>query len=139
MAVTAAPERATKPTEAKDELPFTRGSVWGVSFMRSKPGHGIDYLRELSGNWKKVLEEQKKEGLVLSYKVLTTVPVSRDDYDTVLMIEFPNYAAFDQMDKFRAIAGRVMGPLSAREEVMRKRADIRDELGSRLLQEIKLK
>jgi hypothetical protein len=139
MAVTVGPERKTQTIEAKDELPFTRGSVWGVSFMRSRPGKGMEYLRELSGNWKKALDEQQREGLILSYKLLTTVPVSRDDYDTVIMIEFPNYAALDQMDKFRAIAGRVMGPLSAREQTLQKRAEIRDELGSRLLQEIHLK
>ena len=99
MATAVAPERKNEVNALDQERPWTLGSVWSVDFIRLKPGHNLDYGRELAATWKKMLDDQKKQGIVLSYKILTGAPSNRDDFTHMLMVEFPNYGVFDQQDK----------------------------------------
>ncbi len=122
-----------------EERPFTLGSVWTAQFVRVKPGHGLQHWREIATTLKKTLDEQTKEGIVLSYRFLTGVPGSRDDFDVMLMVEYPNFGALDQQEKFDAITKKVHGSLAAVQETMRKREEIREAIGGRLLREIHLK
>ncbi|OLC57433.1 MAG: hypothetical protein AUH85_03405 [Chloroflexi bacterium 13_1_40CM_4_68_4] len=139
MATAIAPERKTETSALADERPFTRGSVWMVEFIRVKPGRDLEYWKVLAQTWKKILDEEKKEGSVLSYKILSGYPTSRDDFTAILMVESPNFAAFDQSDKMDAIVKKVHGSLGAAQESFRMREDIRENLGGRLMREIHLK
>ena len=139
MATATAPARATETASLDAERPWTLGSVWTIDFIRVKPGHMLDYGRELAASWKKVLEEQKKQGLVLSYKILTGFPANRDDFSHLLMVEFPNYAVFDQQEKMDAVMKKVFGSLGGVNDMFRKREEIREAIGSRLLRELVLK
>jgi len=139
MATAVATERRTETSTIEQERPYTNGSVWVVNFMRVKPGRELDYARELASTTKKMLDEQKKQGLVLSYKILSGVPGNRDDFTHVVMFEFPNFSAFDQQEKMDAVAKKVMGSLAGYADMMRKREEIREAIGTRLLREIHLK
>jgi hypothetical protein len=139
MATATAPARATETGSLDSERPWTLGSVWAIDFIRVKPGHVLDYGRELAASWKKVLDEQKKQGLVLSYKILTGFPGNRDDFSHMLMVEFPNYAVFDQQEKMDAVVKKVFGSLGGVNDMFRKREEIREAIGSRMLRELVLK
>ena len=139
MATATAPTRATETSTVDQERPWTLGSVWNIDFIRVKPGHTLDYGRELAATWKKMLDEQKKEGLVLSYKILTGFPSNRDDFSHLLMVEFPNYGVFDQQEKMDAAMKKVFGSLGGLNENFRKRDEIREAIGSRLMRELRLK
>ena len=139
MATATAPTRATDTSTLEQERPWTAGSVWQVDFIRLKAGHGLDYGRELAASWKKVMDEHKKQGIVLSYKILSGIPSNRDDFTHMLMIEFPNFAALDQQDKMDAAVKKVFGSLAGFQEMFRKREEIREALGSRLLREMHFK
>ena len=139
MATTVAPDQRTQARTIEDERPWTAGSVWSVDFIRVKPGRNVEYARVLKETWAKVLEEQKKEGLVLSYKILGGMPSNREEFTHVLMVEYPNYAAFDQQDKFDAVLKRTIGSLGSLQEMMREREEFREALGTRLLREFRLK
>jgi hypothetical protein len=139
MATATAPARATETGSLDSERPWTLGSVWAIDFIRVKPGHVLDYGRELAASWKKVLDEQKKQGLVLSYKILTGFPANRDDFSHMLMVEFPNYAVFDQQEKMDAVVKKVFGSLGGVNDMFRKREEIREAIGSRMLRELMLK
>ena len=139
MATTVAPDQRTQARTIEDERPWTTGSVWSVDFIRVKPGRNVEYARVLKETWAKVLEEQKKEGLVLSYKILGGMPSNREEFTHVLMVEYPNYAAFDQQDKFDAVLKRTIGSLGSLQEMMREREEFREALGTRLLREFRLK
>lgn len=139
MATAIAPERRTETSSIQQERPWTLGSVWMVDFIRLKPGHTLDYGRQLAETRKKVLDEEKKEGIVLSYKVLTGIPSNREDFTHLLMIEFPNFGVFDQQDKIDAITKKVFGSLGGMNDTMRKREEIREAIGSRLLRELHFK
>jgi hypothetical protein len=139
MATAVAPERRIETNTIEQERPWTAGSVWAVDFIRVKPGHTLDYARELAATWKKMLDEQKKQGLVLSYKILHGMPSNREDFTHMLMVEFPNYAVFDQQDKIDATLKKVIGSLGGLNEMFRKREDIREAIGSRILREVRFK
>ena len=139
MATATAPVRATETNTVDKERPWTLGSVWSADFVRVKPGHSLAYGRELAATWKKMLDEQKQQGLVLSYKILTGFPSNRDDFTHMLLVEFPNYAVFDQQEKMDAIMNKVIGSLGDLNEMFRKREEIRESIGNRMLRERRLK
>jgi hypothetical protein len=121
-------------------LPYTEGTVWAVSFIRIKPGLDNDYLRNLSAGWKKVIEEAKKGGLILSYKILSGAAANREDWDMMLMIEYKNMAALDGIDeKFEAINKKVMGSEEQQKAGSVERAELREISGGKLLRELFLK
>ncbi len=139
MATATAPARATSTSTVDQERPWTLGSVWSIDFIRVKPGHTLEYGRELAATWKKMLDDQKEQGLVLSYKILTGLPANRDDFTHMLLVEFPNYAVFDQQEKMDATMKKVIGSLGDLNEMFRKREEIREAIGSRTLRELRLK
>ena len=139
MATAVAPERKNEVNALDQERPWTLGSVWSVDFIRLKPGHNLDYGRELAATWKKMLDDQKKQGIVLSYKILAGAPSNRDDFTHMLMVEFPNYGVFDQQDKMDEAVKKVFGSLGGVNEAFRKREEIREAIGTRVLRELRLK
>ena len=139
MATAVAPERKNEVNALDQERPWTLGSVWSVDFIRLKPGYNLDYGRELAATWKKMLDDQKKQGIVLSYKILTGAPSNRDDFTHMLMVEFPNYGVFDQQDKMDEAVKKVFGSLGGVNEAFRKREEIREAIGTRVLRELRLK
>jgi len=139
MATAVAPERKNEVSALDQERPWTLGSVWSVDFIRLKPGHNLDYGRELAATWKKMLDDQKKQGIVLSYRILAGAPSNRDDFTHMLMVEFPNYGVFDQQDKMDEAVKKVFGSLGGINEAVRKREEIREAIGTRVLRELRLK
>jgi len=122
------------------ELPYETGSVWDLTFIKTKDGKDLDYLKDLGKNWKSIMEEAKKEGLIVSYKIISASAVNKDDWDLLLMTEFKNFAAFDGLDeKFYALATRVMGSEEEMDDLMVNLPEMREILGSKLGQEIFLK
>ena len=49
------------------ELPYNEGTVWDITFVRTKPGMEFDYMKSLAAEWQKQNEELKKQGVILSY------------------------------------------------------------------------
>ena len=121
-------------------LPYTEGSVWSIGFVKTVPGMTNDYYRNLADNWMKMNEAAKKEGLVLSYKVLYGPAANTEDWDIMLMIEYKNMAAMDGMaEKMEALSGKLLGSQDTRRTGAVKRNEIREILGGKLVREIILK
>jgi hypothetical protein len=122
------------------ERPYKDGSVWTATFVRVKPGMDNTYLRDLANSWKQVMDEARKQQLIVSYKILGGDPANRDDWNLVLLVESKNWAAFDNAnDKFDAIAEKLVGPETKQTEMVVKRSDVREILGTRNLQEMILR
>ena len=122
------------------EKPYKDGSIWTVTFVKVKPGMLDTYLRDLGANRKKLMEQAKKDGLILSEKLLTGDATGREDFDLVLMVEFKNWAAFDGLsDKFRSLAEKMVGSEDKQTQMMVKRTEVREILGTKTMQEIFLK
>ena len=122
------------------DKPYKEGSVWSVTFVKVKPGMMDTYLRDLSANRKKLMDQAKKDGLILSEKMLSGDATGHGDFDLMLMVEFKNWAAFDGLsDKFRALAAKTVGSEDKQTQMMVKRTEVREIIGSKNMQEIFLR
>ena len=118
------------------DRPYTQGSVWTGTFVRVKAGMSSQYLGDLASTWKQVMDEARKQQLIVSYKILGGNPGNREDWDLMLLVKSKNWAAFDGADaKFDAIVEKLVGPEKKQVEMVVKRSDVRDILGTRNLQE----
>src|SRR5262249_26807336 len=80
------------------DKPYKEGAIWSVTFVKVKPGMFDIYLRDLAANRKPLMEQAKKEGLILQERMLAGQSNGRDDFDLMLMVEYKNWAAFDGLD-----------------------------------------
>jgi hypothetical protein len=117
--------------------PFHNGSVWNIAFIRMKPGMETAYLNYLAGQWKANQEASKKEGIILSYKVLTVEGHTPGEWNVMLMTEYKNLAAMEaNEDKADALAQKVVGDDEKQRQGYRERLEIREVMGDRLAREI---
>ncbi len=85
-------------------------------------------------------EEAKKEGLILSYKILSGPAANKDDWDLLLMVEYKNLAALDGVaEKFQALQRKLIGPEEQQKAGYAKRSELREILGDKTVRELILK
>ena len=117
--------------------PYHNGSVWEVAFIRVKPGMDEAYRAYICGQWKAEQEAMKKEGLVMSYKVLTTESHSGTDFNMLLMTEYKDLASMEANEaKGEAIAQKVLGDDQKQMQGYKDRSEIREIMGNRLSREL---
>jgi hypothetical protein len=119
--------------------PYHNGTVWDISFIRVKPGMDEAYMSYLAGQWKAEQEAMKKEGVVLSYKVMTSEGHSATDFNLMLMTEYKDLATMEANEsKADAITQKVIGDDKTQMQGYKDRLEIREVLGNRLSREIVL-
>jgi len=124
---------------AQMNRPFRNGSVWNISFIRMKPGMDTAYLNYLAGPWKANQEAAKKEGLILSYKVISTEGHNPGDWNVMLMTEYKDLATMEaNEDKGDALAQKMVGTDEKQMQGYKDRSEIREVMGDRLAREIVL-
>jgi hypothetical protein len=124
---------------AQVKRPYRDGTVWNVSFIRMKPGMDTAYLNYLATDWKRNQEAAKKEGLIVSYKVLATEAHSPTDWNLILMTEVKDLATMEaNEDKADALFQRVVGDDQKQMQGYKDRLEIREVMGDRLAREIVL-
>ena len=122
---------------AQVNRPYHNGSVWNIAFIRIKPGMDTAYMNYLAGNWKTEQEAQKKDGNILSYKVMSVEGHTPGDWNLMLMTEYKNLATMEaNEDKAEAVAQRVIGNDEKQMQGYKDRSEIREVLGGRLAREI---
>src|SRR3982074_3873565 len=70
---------------AQVNRPYHNGAIWDISFIRIKPGMDTAYMNYLAGQWKAEQEAQKKDGNILSYKVLSVEGHTPGEFNLMLM------------------------------------------------------
>lgn len=129
----------TAAVYAQATHPWRNGSVWNIATIRVKPGMDDAYMTYLSGQWKAMQEASKKEGLILSYKVLTTESHGTNDWNLLLMTEYKDLASMEaNEDKQEALEAKVVGDEKKQMEGYKDREAIREIIGDRLAREIVL-
>ena len=124
---------------AQVNRPFRNGSVWSVSFIRMKPGMENAYLKYVAGEWKREQEALKKDGQILSYKVITTEAHGSNDWNIMLMSEYKDLATMEANEtKADNLAQTVVGNDETQMEGYRNRLQIREVLDVRTAREIVL-
>lgn len=124
---------------AQVNRPFRNGSVWNIAFIRMKPGMDTAYLNYIATDWKRNQEAMKKEGLILSYKVLTTEAHGAADFNILLMTEYKDLATMEANEaKADNLAQQVVGNDAKQMQGYKERLEIREVLQDRLAREIVL-
>jgi hypothetical protein len=119
--------------------PFKNGTVWSIGFIRMKPGMETAYLNYVAGDWKKEQESLKKDGQIISYKVLQTEAHGATDFNLMLLTEYKDLATYEKnLDKADALLQTVIGDDEKQREGYRQRLEIREVLADRLGREIVL-
>jgi hypothetical protein len=124
---------------AQVSRPYRNGSVWTIGYIRMKPGMDAAYLNYIATDWKKQQEAQKKEGLILSYKVLTTEAHGTGDFNCMLMTEYKDLATMEaNQAKADNLAQKVVGDDAKQMQGYKDRLEIREVLQNRIAREIVL-
>jgi hypothetical protein len=120
---------------------YTEGPIWRVQLIRVKPTAMDAYLTSLRQSTKPLIEEEKRQGLIVDYKVfLKETKANPEDWDIAVAIEYKNYAAMDGLAaKGEAVRDKILGGKAQGQQLTDKRAEIREIIASDLLQEIFLK
>lgn len=85
-------------------------------------------------------EAAKAQKIILDYKILQGDAIGPNDYNILIMVEYPNMAALDGLrEKMDPLIERVMGNEDQRRATEVKRLEIREILGTKTIREITLK
>ena len=118
---------------------YHNGGVWDVAFIRIKPGMDTAYMNYLAGAWKAEQEAQKKDGNILSYKVLAVEGHTPGEFNLMLMTEYKNLTTMEaNEDKSEAVAQKVIGNDEKQMQGYKDRLEIREVMGNRLAREVVL-
>lgn len=120
---------------------FTEGPIWRVTLIKVKPNQMDAYLTSLRQGSKPLLDEQKKQGLILDYKIFFKETMENPhDWDIALAVQYKNYAAMDgQTAKGEAIRDKILGGKQPAQQLGEKRVEMREIVSSMLMQEVTLK
>ncbi len=122
---------------AQVNRPYHNGSVWSIAFIRIKPGMDSAYMNYLAGSWKTEQEAQKKDGNIVSYKVMSVEGHNAGEFNLMLMTEYKSLAAMEASeDKADAVAQRVIGNDEVQMKGYNERLAIREIIGDRLAREV---
>ena len=138
--VQTAPAQTSRDRTATGKPPYVEGSVWVLTFIKTKSGLTDDYFKSISQSVKPVYDEEKKQKIILDYKILDGDASGAQDFNILIMVQYPNMAALDGLrDKMDPIVEKVMGPEDQRRATAVKRLDIREILATKTMREITLK
>ena len=124
---------------AQDTRAYKEGNVVDISYIKVKPGKFNDYMAYLAGPYKKLMEENKKAGLVVSWAIYGNRARNAQDPDLYLTITYPNWAALDRVEESLAISARIAGSMSQQDKAFADRGTMREVLGGNVIQEYILK
>ena len=108
--------------------------------LTTTTGLADEYIKQITGTVKPVYDEEKKQKVILDYKILNGEASNPHDFNILILVEYPNWAAFDSLrDKTDPVIAKVMGSEEQRRDLAVKRLDIREILGTKTMREITLK
>jgi hypothetical protein len=119
---------------------WDNGNVVAVTEVHIKDGMFNAYINDLNNVWRKFLDEQKKDGSVISYGMYGNSSPRAGEPDLYLTVTYANWAAFDRGEEyFNSIRDKVIGSADDMRSAGIKRGELR-EIGSQYnLQEIKFR
>jgi hypothetical protein len=131
-------------SSAQEKSLYKEGNVWSLTFVRTNANKNIEYINQLAKTWVASMEEAKKEGLILDYKILSGNAANEDDYNLILMIENKSLADFDpnpeREAKFDAIEKKIRNEMKGDfQKVVDNYAQIRQIFGTKVMRELHLK
>src|SRR5260370_685809 len=124
----------TTTAATQSTAPYTEGAVWQITMVKTKPGMSDDYLKALAKIFKSTNDEAKRQGIITDYKILIGDAATQQDYDMLLMIQYPNMAALDGLrDKIDPIGAKMIGNDDQQRQLAVKRLEILEIIGDKTI------
>ena len=124
---------------AQVNRPYRNGTVWNIGFIVMKPGMDTAYLNYVATDWKRQQEALKKDGQIISYKVLQTEGHNPTEFNLMLMTEYKDLATMEaNQSKADNLLQTVVGNDEKQMQGYRDRLQIREVVANRLAREIVL-
>ena len=118
---------------------YNEGRVVNVSYVRVKPGMYDAYMKFLATDYKRLMEAQKKAGIVVDYSVYSAESRTPQDANLILTTTYANMAALDRSEEAQAIATKVIGDNATMNKGTQDRGAMREILGNQLVRQLILK
>jgi len=140
LAVSATVVLLSSPSAFAQESSYTPGTVWTFSYIQTEPGQFEKYMDWLAGNWRKVNEFQKKEGVLVSYHIFAVNNPRNGEPDLVLALEFKDYIpTVQQLEMQKKVEAMLASDAHKEDAASGERKSLRKLMGGMELQELKLK
>ncbi|MDR7098409.1 hypothetical protein J2X04_000756 [Lysobacter niabensis] len=123
------------------ERPYKDGPVTIVTSVKVVDGQFENYMAYLNDNWRRVMDESKKAGLVTEYHVYGAQAHNPNEPDLYLVVTYPNMATFDGLDaKMDPISEKVTKMnFKQADEASGKRTVMRNIMGDMMVRELLFK
>ena len=122
LAVSATAVLLSSPAAFAQQSSYTPGTVWNFSYIQTEPGQYEKYMDWLAGNWRKINEMQKKEGVLVSYHILSVNNPRNGEPDIVLASEFKDYIPTAQQLEMQKKVEALLRPTPTRRTPRRANA-----------------
>lgn len=132
---------ATAQTTTPPPPATTAGNVWRITYIDIAPGKSDEYMTFLRTHIRPILDEQKKQGLILDYKFFSKpVTDGPGDWDVAQVTVYRSYAeAIDfnaeRSAKFNAISIGHYGSVEERTKAADLQNGLRTVVSSQLARE----
>ncbi len=131
---------ATATPAMAQESSYKPGTVWEAGRIDVLPGQFESYMDFLAGQWKKVQELGKAEGIVVDYHVLSTNNPRAGEPDLILIVEYKDYQSTAQQEAFNKKINAMLAQDNRKAATASgERGKMREQLGSTQYQELILK
>lgn len=125
---------------AAQESSYKPGTVWETSRIRVMPGQFENYMDWLATSWKRIQEQGKAEGVVVSYHVLATDERRNDEPDLILVIQYKDYMTTAQQESMRKKVNALLAQNDRQATAAAgERRKMREQMGTTKYQELILK
>src|SRR5438477_7097493 len=115
---TATTTTTTTKATTGSSAPYNEGSVWALTMIKTKTGLADEYIKQITGTVKPIYDEEKKQKVILDYKILNGEASDPHDFNILILVEYANWAAFDTLrSKMDPIVEKVMGSEEQRKEL----------------------
>jgi hypothetical protein len=122
------------------ESSYKPGTVWEVGRINVLPGQFENYMDWLAGQWKKVNELAKAEGILVEYHALYSTHPRDGEPDVILILEYKDYQTTAQQEAFNKKVNAMLAQDDRKATAASgERAKMREQLGSVQYQELILK
>lgn len=129
---------AMAPAVAQDNTRnWEYGNVIATTAVHLEPGAMNAYLNDLNSLWRLSMDQQVKDGNVVSYRIIQNSYPRDGEADLILITEHPNWAAFDlSSDYYEALTVKLQGSLDKARNASLDRGKLRRLGGNSVYREI---
>src|SRR5207247_2817463 len=89
------PATATKASSGSG-APYNEGPVWTLTMIKTKTGLADEYFKQITGTVKPVYDEEKKQKVILDYKILSGEAADPHDFNILILVEYPSWARSEE-------------------------------------------